>query len=415
VFKTVLAALLIPLALLWKILLRPITIILYKAYIVFGERLKTFFHAQHKLLALITHRFSIHVFVLLLTVTIVTGNVLQAEEVRAEEFADGSLIAQIFRPENDSTITSKAIVSAPTSYIDTSASVRVVPSIEGSSEIVADDGVAIAGGGGAVVKSNVLGVDPSNRDDIQVYEVQGGDTVGTIAEQFGVSTQTILWSNNLSDGSLIQPGDTLYILPTSGIAHTVKSGETIGGIALKYKADEKEILEFNGLIDGSDLAAGDEIIVPGGQPPPPPPPPPTTQLASVRDVFSGGTPAPNAAPAAGGSYTWPTVTRRISQYYGYGHTGIDIDGEFGDPIYAANSGTVSTGWYGGYGLQVLINHGNGTQTRYGHMQKVFVSNGQYVSSGQTLGEMGSTGRSTGSHLHYEVIVGGRTVNPFSYH
>lgn len=405
----------IPLGIVWKVLLRPLALLWYKAYLIFGDRLKTFFHAQHKLLAVVTHRMAIHVLVMVLTVGIVTANVLQAEEVRAEEFANGSIISKVFSPETDTTVTSAAIASAvPTSYIDSSASVKIIPSISGTAEIVTVDAVTVAGGGAAVVKSNVLGVDDSSRSDIQQYVVQPGDTASTIAAKFGVSTQTVLWSNDLRDASLIKPGDTLYILPTTGVAHTVKSGETIDSIAKKYGANADEVLEFNNLIDASDLAAGVEIIVPGGTQPAPPPPP-TTRLASVRDVFSGGSAAPSAAPAASGSFNWPTITRRISQYFRYGHSGIDIDGEFGDAIYAADGGSVSTGWYGGYGLQVVINHGNGLQTRYAHMQKVFVSNGQSVSKGQSLGEMGSTGYSTGSHLHFEVITGGRTVNPFSYY
>lgn len=404
--------LVVPGTFLWKVLVGPITVTIYKISIVIRERLKRHFHAQHKLLTILTHRFAMHGLVLVVAAGVVSVNIAQAQEVRAQEFGEGSLIAEIFRPNEETVITANTILPTHVSYIDTSASVKYRPSIGG--DVDDNTTLAVSDIGSAVVKTNVLASDADTRDDITTYTVQTGDTASTIAEQFGVSTKTILWSNNLTDVSLIRPGDTLFILPTSGIAHTVQSGETISGIAKKYNAQEDEILAFNHLMSPEDLTAGVEIIIPGGEQPPPPV---QTRLASLRDVFFGGSSAPASAPAtAGGSLNWPTSCRRISQYFTYRHSGIDIDCGFGDTIFAADGGTVSsTTWYGGYGLQIMVNHGNGIQTRYAHVQKVFVSAGQRVNKGQAIGEMGSTGRSTGSHLHFEVIAGGRFINPFNYY
>ncbi len=404
-----------PVLLIWKRAVRPVTLLIYRHGVVLHQRFARYIHAQHKLLAVVTHRFAIHILVAALTLGVVSVNVINAQEVRAEEFAEGSLVSKIFRPDEETVVTAEATTAAPSSYISTGTSIKRTPTIGESLAPTTDTAVATTGGGSALVKTNVLGDVASNRNAIQQYVVQSGDTVSSIAASFGVSAQTLLWSNNLSDSSLIKPGQTLYILPTSGVAHTVRSGETVEGLASKYNASVDDILEYNNLIEGSDLAAGDEIIIPGGKQPAPVVVP-TTRLASLGSVFGGSSSAPSSAPSvAGGSYQWPTSCRRISQYFGYRHTGIDIDCEFGDPIYAAESGTVSSaGWYSGYGLQIVISHSNGTQTRYAHLQKVFVSAGDSVSKGQGIGEMGSTGWSSGSHVHFEVISNGRTYNPFSY-
>jgi len=112
---------------------------------------------------------------------------------------------------------------------------------------------------------------------------------------------------------------------------------------------------------------------------------------------------------------WPTDLRTITQYYGWRHTGVDIDCGWDNTNYAAMDGIVeSSGWNGGYGYAIDINHGNGITTRYGHNASLYVSAGQYVSQGQAIGLCGTTGRSTGTHLHFEVIASGRFKNPLEY-
>lgn len=364
---------------------------------------------------MLTHRLTLHVFVAVLSICVVVFNIFQAEEVRADEFAQGSLIAELFQPDNE-VITSETLTPSPSSYVNTSASIKFTPGID-TDFTTENEQLVVTEGAGALVKQNIIGEElAKNEKAILQYTVQGGDTLSTIASQFNISVATIQWTNNLSEESVIRPGDALYILPTSGVSYTVESGDTVSSIAQKFEANTDEIIEYNDLITGENLLAGKEIIIPGGKKELPQAPQPATQLGSIRNLFTtgGGTPPPNAA-VTGTKLQWPTTTRRISQYFRYGHAGVDIDGEFADPIYAAEGGKVVTaGWYGGYGLHVVIDHGNGLQTLYAHLQKVFVSEGQSVGRGQSLGEEGSTGRSSGSHLHFEVRQNGRAQNPFSY-
>ena len=238
--------------------------------------------------------------------------------------------------------------------------------------------------------------------------------MSTIAERYGVSINTLLWENRLGARDYIQPGQSLTILPVSGVSHQVKSGDTIASLAKKYDADEAEIITYNKLADASAIGADQILLIPHGRVPTPPAPVLTGRLASADSGFSGN-PPPSARAPQGGGLLWPTTSRKINQYFTYRHTGIDVDGEYSSPIYAAQEGrVVFVGWGGGYGLHVIIDHGNGMQTLYGHSSKTFVKNGQYVDKGQTIAMQGSTGWSTGVHLHFEVRINGRRTNPFSH-
>jgi len=208
-------------------------------------------------------------------------------------------------------------------------------------------------------------------------------------------------------------------LPVSGTLHKVKSGDSLSKIAKLYKADANAIANFNNL-KGDRVVIGQSLIIPGGQQP--------ATVASqvsqtisknlkpkVQQVFSNvkKTIKDNVG---SGTMTWPTVGHRITQYYSLRHNGLDIANKVGTPIYAAAGGKVeiaATGWNGGYGNTVLINHGK-LKTRYGHFSRLYVKAGQTVEKGQVIGEMGSTGRSTGSHLHFEVISGKVRYNPLNY-
>ena len=157
-------------------------------------------------------------------------------------------------------------------------------------------------------------------------------------------------------------------------------------------------------------------MIPGGTPPAIVP---TVTIARTRptETVPVNIPKPaNASATGGATLLWPTPGHVITQYYGWRHTGLDVDGTLASPLYASESGTVTiAGWHsGGYGLQVMIKHDNGMVTRYAHASKLFVKVGDRVTRGQTIAMMGSTGRSTGSHLHYEVYVNGRRQNPLSY-
>lgn len=257
----------------------------------------------------------------------------------------------------------------------------------------------------------------TGRTEIVQYTVQPGDVIGTIAERFGVSVETILWANDLSLRSYIRPGDVLEILPVTGILHTVKSGETISKIARTYDADQERVISFNKLqAGGADIRIGETLVIPGGRRPQPTVVyrPPTVSPTQVSEVAA---PPPSANVPAGSAYIWPTSVRRITQYYGWRHTGVDIAGPVGTPLYAARSGSViksQCGWNGGYGCYIILDHGGGVQTLYAHASQLYVSVGESVSQGQTIAAMGSTGRSTGPHIHFEVRVGGARQNPLQY-
>lgn len=248
------------------------------------------------------------------------------------------------------------------------------------------------------------------RDEIIEYEVVGGDTISSISQKFGISVNTILWANNLDEDDTLRPGDKLKILPVTGVAHKVASGETIYSIAKKYQAEPQAILDFPFNEVGDDLAlrVGQTLIVPDGVPPSKPKPPPTQYLAK-QQVISIPT-------EASGRFIWP-ASGYISQYFTYYHKGIDIVNYSGPPVVAADSGKVVVAGYvdrTGYGNRVVIDHGNGYTTLYAHLSKALVSPGQYVSKGQKIGIMGSTGRSTATHLHLEIRKNGAALNPLSF-
>jgi len=252
---------------------------------------------------------------------------------------------------------------------------------------------------------------PVQRTAIVYYTVQPGDTVSIIAREFSITINTILWANSLSARSLIQPGDRLTILPYSGVLYTVRSGDTLARIAQKYSVDSDKILSCNDLAAG--LKAGQKIIIPGGKQ--------ITQTAvASRPAQSGLNVIGNLIKSSptksvAGKMLWPTVSHNISQYYSWRHTAVDLPNKLGSPVFAADSGTVIyAGWSTGYGYNVVIDHGGGIKTRYGHSSKLLVSVGDEVEKGQTIMLVGSTGWSTGPHVHFEVMVNGAKYNPLNY-
>lgn len=273
------------------------------------------------------------------------------------------------------------------------------------------------------------------RTEIETYTVQSGDTISGIAHRFGINIGTVLWANGLTANSLIKPGTTLKILPVSGVLHKVKSGDTLGKIAQTYGANADEILLANRLASDATIRLNDELIVPGGVPPTPPAPVRTTVARApdvpinriagkAIDIYQELTgkedtrdrPADLEEDKPKTSLLWPVPGRIITQYFGWRHTGLDINGDYVDPIYASEDGVVEVaGWNsGGYGLQVLINHGGGMKTRYAHASKLFVKPGESVKRGQVIAMVGTTGRSTGTHIHFEVIINGKVQNPLAY-
>ncbi|MDA1168760.1 MAG: LysM peptidoglycan-binding domain-containing M23 family metallopeptidase [bacterium] len=247
-----------------------------------------------------------------------------------------------------------------------------------------------------------------------IHTVEDGETIAGIASKFGISTNTILWTNGLSGNDVIKVGDHLTILPTTGVLHKVASGETVLEIAGEYNAKASEIIAYNNLGENAALSIGQKLIIPEGYIAPREAPRTVSQnTRTARDSDKDEpTPPPADTGKSGKGLVWPTTTRQLSQGYRGGHTGIDIPNRSRPPIFAAQSGTVEfTGWLGGYGNLIIVNHGGGLTTYYAHLDKFYVAAGQKVSKGAAIGKMGSTGRSTGPHLHFEVRRGGRPINP----
>jgi murein DD-endopeptidase MepM/ murein hydrolase activator NlpD len=250
------------------------------------------------------------------------------------------------------------------------------------------------------------------RDEIISYTVQKGDTLSTIARKFNVSVETIQWENDIT-GESITVGDELKILPVSGMSYEVSSGDTIYTIAKKLDTDPQKIVDFpfNDFANPEtfSLTTGQTLIVPDAVKP-------SEQGTYVRPRQPVYAQTPSAV--GGSGYAWP-LSGGISQYASWYHMAIDITNSIGAPIVSATNGTVTSvivgTWDGGYGNNVLVSDANGVVTRYAHMGNVYVSPGQAVSAGSSvIGTVGMTGRTTGPHLHFEVIVGGALVNPLSY-
>ena len=229
----------------------------------------------------------------------------------------------------------------------------------------------------------------SGTGEISIYVVRSGDTLGEVAEMFGVSVNTIVWANDLKSKTL-KEGQELVILPITGVRHTVKSGDTLQSVAKKYKADLDDILSYNGLTSASKITVGDVIIIPDGV------------MSAVASTVSRST----SQTAVSSGYFIRPIKGGLKSQGIHGYNGVDIAAPVGTPIVASAAGTViiarTSGYNGGYGLYVAIKHSNGTQTVYGHMSKVNVTVGQQVEQGEVIGAVGNTGRSTGPHIHFEI-------------
>jgi len=258
--------------------------------------------------------------------------------------------------------------------------------IVGGTALLADDGPT---GGLAENKK-----DHTSSDKISIYVVRKGDTLGTIAKMFGVSSNTIRWSNDLK-GSTISPGQTLVILPVSGVRHVVKKGETIASIAKTYRGDAAEVKQYNNITENTKLAIGDIVIVPDGE---------IISQTAGEPKGSSRTQVVQSVKEYSGYYLRPTAGKRSQGIHGY--NGVDLASPAGTPMVASASGLVivsrNSGWNGGYGKYIVIQHDNGTQTLYAHNQENAVTQGQTIERGHVIGYVGSTGKSTGSHVHFEV-------------
>lgn len=256
--------------------------------------------------------------------------------------------------------------------------------------------------------------------EVITHVVEEGEDIDAVAARYNLKPETIIWENNLADKPTLKTGQELRILPIDGVRHKVVKGETIYTIAKKYGLEESQTqmivdYPFNEFLNDEtfELAVGQYLIVPYGVKPK------TASGSKYGSNYARTTVmmTPDAGAVSGsGQFVWP-ASGGISQGYIPGiHRAIDIANRSLPPILAADSGTVvAAGWdSSGYGNRVVIDHGNGFVTLYAHMSAISVTAGQTVGKGNQIGIMGSTGRSTGPHLHFEVRNGGGLLNPLQY-
>ncbi|MCC6643637.1 M23 family metallopeptidase [Candidatus Peregrinibacteria bacterium] len=308
------------------------------------------------------------------------------------------------------------------------------PSLEGVDAYYGDN-LMVASEDGYIPKINPQTelADRTSMNGKLIHEVVSGDTISTIAQEYGLKTNTVLWENGLTATSKLRIGDKLSIPPVDGVSHSVEKGQDLKKIASLYSVDAGVIAKQNQLADNATLVAGQAIFIPGAKPLPDRVDPSriasTTRLSVANktnvgssQLVSGSAIGSNsdASPATGKSMIFPT-RGVITQYFQPGHYAYDIANTEKPPIWAAMDGTVikaSSGtWGGGYGNHIIIDHGNGLKTLYGHMEYLSVSVGDQVKQGQVIGKMGRTGNvrgRTGIHLHFEVIQNGVKKSPGNY-
>jgi len=253
--------------------------------------------------------------------------------------------------------------------------------------------------------------------EFQTYTVQRGDTPNAIADMFGIAPETLLGGNPFlsEESSLLQTGVELIILPIDGVLHDVQIGDTLQGLSQQYGIPEEEIIAYgpNSLEFPFRLYPDSQILVPG----------------AVRELFVwtpptlasvGGTSAEGSGVkpiiVGTGTFVFPVGSRNFTQFFWYGHPGLDIALSEGNAVYASDTGTVTyAGWNQyGYGNLVVINHGNGYETFYGHLGGINVGPGQIVYQGNVIGSTGNSGNSSGPHIHFEIRLNNNRDNPCFY-
>lgn len=278
------------------------------------------------------------------------------------------------------------------------------PSKGGAEITITDDAALLASSGPSGTMANVENSDMGALSKhVGLYIVRSGDTLSEISKMFNVSINTIRWANDIGRRGTIHPGQELIILPMTGIKYTIKRGGTLRDIVKIYGGDIDEAVEYNDLDADKWLAKGTEVIIPDGE----------LQLKepvnswrakrkySRKALYVKGSNSPEYK----GYYMRPLISGIKTQGL-HGYNAVDIGAPIDTPLLASASGRVIrakySGWNSGYGRYLLIQHDNGTQTLYAHTNSVVVSVGQKVVQGQVIAYVGSTGRSTGPHVHFEI-------------
>ena len=264
-------------------------------------------------------------------------------------------------------------------------------------------------------------IDPSPFQ-VKKYTIQKGDTAWAIAKKFGLKIESVLWGNEgmSADAGLLRIGQKINILPVNGVLHTVKAGDTLERIEKKHRVSAREIVECVGndfpLEPPYTLVEGEQIIVPNGTNPvawdEPGPVVETGKGRKSAGFYSGP-----LVTMGTGTFVWPVSPVYITQIFWSGHHAIDVGAYVGEPVFASDSGTVIFARWDktGYGNLVIIDHGNGYWTYYGHNSAFLVKEGQGVLQGQQIAQAGSTGNSTGPHVDFRIRVNaGAFVDPAGF-
>ena len=253
-----------------------------------------------------------------------------------------------------------------------------------------------------LISDESLGSDGIIGMKYEEYTIENGDNLTVISKKIGVNLDTLVSVNKISNANKLRPGEKIIIPNRNGLLYTISKGDSLEGIIDKYEMQLDKVLTFNKINDINNINVGDEIFLPGAK----------YTLEERIDKF-------------GQMFSLPTKVTRISSLFGYRvhpitkartkHMGVDIPGSLDTPIYASRSGKVIfAGYSGGYGNLVIVRHDKGYTTYYGHLNKITTRVGAKVGQGTMIGKMGSTGNSTGCHLHFEVRRNGIALNPVDF-
>ena len=302
------------------------------------------------------------------------------------------------------------VLSLPFAATAASRASTVAPASVGATVATTSDASRVqplARGGSIAGSRNPLTVAAEGTRPVQEVTIHDGDTLATMANYYDVSVEAIAFANGLSDARALQMGQKLVIPPAEGALYTIKDGDTVDTIASHFKVDPSVVLTYNRCtFEPEQCAPGQKIFVRGAELP--------ALLAPdrpTRDVFAA---APQMAQQArNGRLSWP-VGGVITQYFWWGHTGVDIAAPYGTGLGAGDDGVVTaTGWVPVGGLRVCVQHAGDLTVCYYHTSAVYVSVGQQVARGQIIAAIGLTGVTTGPHVHWECKVGNQFVSCLS--